>query len=250
MPFFRSLLLMLCCSSVQAGELMVSAAASLNQAFTEIAREYELTNPDTQVVLNFAASGLLLQQVAKGAPVDVLAVADQQTMDAAQQQKLIAEHTRADFAGNALVLVVPKASTIALNNLNDLQGKAISRIAIGNPDAVPAGRYAQSALETAGLWSVLQERLISTQNVRQALAYAAGNEVEAAFVYRSDISAAVDKVREVFEVPLQAPVLYPLATVRSSQNQVEAQRFENFVRSSQGQKILRSHGFVPLDELP
>jgi molybdate transport system substrate-binding protein len=250
MPLFRFLLLMLCCGSVQASELLVSAAASLNQAFTEIAREYESAHPETQVVLNFAASGLLLQQIAKGAPVDVLAVADQQTMDAAQQQKLITAQTRRDFAGNALVVVVSQASALTLKGLKDLQGAGISRIAIGNPDAVPAGRYAQSALEKAGLWSALQERLIGTQNVRQALAYAARNEVDAAFVYRSDISTAANKVREAFEVHLPVPVRYPLATVRSSPNQVEAQRFEYFVRSVQGQHILRSHGFVPLDELP
>ncbi|WXL24279.1 molybdate ABC transporter substrate-binding protein [Ectopseudomonas mendocina] len=249
MLLFRSLLLMLLCSSAQAGELMVSAAASLNQAFSEIASAYQQTHPHTQVLLNFAASGVLLQQVAKGAPVDVLAVADQQTMDSAEQQGLISPGSRVDFAGNALVLIVPQGVTDNPSTLKDLLAGGVKRIAIGNPDAVPAGRYAQTALESAGLWQGIQPLLINTQNVRQALAYAAQGEVDAAFVYSSDVKEAAGKVSVAFAVPLAAPPLYPMATVRSSQQQDEAARFQAFVGSEQGQAILQKHGFIRMAEV-
>jgi molybdate transport system substrate-binding protein len=242
------LLLLLLCTSARAEELVVSAAASLNQAFTEIAQGYQQAHPQTKVVLNFAASGLLLQQIGKGAPVDVLAVADQQTMDSAQKQGLLTPGSRSNFAGNALVLIVPRHSKTQLTRLEDLLGEGIKRVAVGNPDAVPAGRYAQSALEAAGLWQGIQPRLIATQNVRQALAYAARGEVEAAFVYSSDVEAALDKVRVAFAVPLAEPPVYPMATIRSSQKQTEAKRFQDFVRSETAQAILLKHGFIRLAE--
>lgn len=128
---------------VQAGEVTVSAAASLTNAFQEIARNYETQHADAKVLLNFGASGALLQQMAKGAPVDVFASADQETMDMAAKQNLLAAETRQDFALNALVLIVPNTSKLELKQLADLQQSAVEKVAIGNPASVPVGRYSQ-----------------------------------------------------------------------------------------------------------
>src|SRR5690606_33036423 len=113
----------------QASELMVSAASSLTNAFKEIARSYEELYPDAKVQLNFGASGALLQQVAKGAPVDAFASADQETMDQAARQKLIEPGSRQDFANNALVLIVPNDSTLKLARLDNLTQPAVEKIA-------------------------------------------------------------------------------------------------------------------------
>lgn len=192
---------------------------------------------------NFAASGPLLQQIAKGAPVDVFASADQETMDKAQQQSLLQPGTRQDFARNTLVLIVPADSKLPLRTLADLRRAEVKRIAVGNPDSVPVGRYSKQALEAAGQWTPLQPKVINTQSVRQSLDYVARGEVEAGFVYATDAAIMPQKVRTVFTVPTSKPVSYPIATIGSSQQQVEAKRFARYVLSPQGQAILQRYGF-------
>ena len=140
-------------ASAIAADLIVSAAASLTNAFTDIGREFERAHPDTKVVFNFAGSGQLLQQIAKGAPVDVFASADQETMDQAESQGLIETSSRFNFVRNALVVVVPIDSKLSLSSLEQLAKKEFRHIAIGNPDSVPVGRYSKSVLVAAGYWN-------------------------------------------------------------------------------------------------
>lgn len=241
---FLWLPLLLVCTAPRAAELTVSAAASLSEAFGAIASGYQHAYPQTRVMLNVGASGLLLQQVARGAPVDVLAVADRQTMDQAERLDLLLPGSRAEFAKNTLVLVVPASTQRVIYDLSDLLGADFRRVAIGNPDAVPAGRYAQDALRAAGLWPRLQDRLVGTQNVRQALAYATRGEVEAAFVYRSDVHQADERVSVALEVALEPLPVYPIAILRNSNKLEQARRFLAYVRSPAGQALLQRQGFV------
>lgn len=237
------LILLLSHATAQARELIVSAAASLTEAFTEIGKRYESTRPDVRVLLNFGASGALLQQIANGAPVDVFASADQETMDRAQQQQLVAAAERHDFAGNALVVVVPSDSRLSMGSLQALADPGVARLAIGNPASVPVGRYAQKALKSAGLWTVVSVKAVHALNVRQALDYVARGEVDAAFVYATDARLMPDRVRIVYEVPTVTPIRYPIAPVIGSGQAEEARQFVDFVRSDEGQDILRRHGF-------
>ncbi|RJG01185.1 molybdate ABC transporter substrate-binding protein [Noviherbaspirillum sedimenti] len=230
-------------SFAQAGEITVSAAASLTNAFREIAGAYEAQHPGGKVALNFAASGVLLQQMAKGAPVDVFASADQETMDMAVQQGLVKAAARRDFARNTLQVVVPADSKLALKGLPDLTQAAVSKIAIGNPASVPVGRYARHALEAARLWPLLETKAIHTQNVRQSLDYVARGEVDAGFVYATDAALMPGKVRVAFSVPLDTAILYPIARTAASTNGAEASRFVNFIASRAGQAILAKYGF-------
>ena len=232
-----------CVANAQAADLVVSAAASLTNAFTDIGKEFEQAHPGTKVVLNFAGSGQLLQQIAKGAPVDVFASADQETMDQAQSQGLIDLASRYNFVSNALVVVVPKLFRLELSSLGQLKSAEIRHIAIGNPDSVPAGRYSKSVLVASGQWDTLAPKLINTQNVRQSLDYVARGEVEAAFVYRTDAAILSDKVRIALEVPSVTPVLYPIATVKGANNKAQAKGFTDFVRSDAARKIFRTYGF-------
>lgn len=227
-----------------AGELTVSAAASLTQAFKDIAQRYEQQHPGTKVLLNFGASGALLQQMAKGAPVDVFASADQDTMDQAEQQCLVLRSGRRDFARNTLVVVVPADRPLALRTLQDLTQPAVRQIALGNPASVPVGRYSQKALAAARLWPAVQAKAIHTQNVRQSLDYVARGEVEAGFVYGTDARVMPDKVKVAFTVPLQAPIHYPIAPVAPSAHADEARRFVAYVLSPEGQAILARYGFL------
>lgn len=227
----------------QAGELTVSAAASLTDAFKEIGLAFESQHPGTEAVFNFGASGALLQQLVRGAPVDVFASADEETMDRAQRQGLVLGSQRHDFARNSLVIVVPVDGPLELERLEDLAQTSVKRVAIGNPAIVPAGRYTRRALEARTLWSAVKAKMIGTQNVRQALDYVARGEVDAGFVYATDAAIMKDKVRIAFPVPIDVPILYPIARTANSANAEMAEQFVEFVLAPAAQAILRKYGF-------
>jgi molybdate transport system substrate-binding protein len=235
--------LALAASLARAGDLHVSAAASLSNAFKEVAERYEARHAGTKVLLNFGASGALLQQMAKGAPVDVFASADIETMDMAAKRGLIVNGERRDFARNSLVVIVPRDSRITLKRLQDLGQPAVQKVAIGNPASVPVGRYTRHALDSAKLWTGIAAKAINTQNVRQSLDYVARGEVDAGFVYGTDAALMKDKVKVAFEVPLDIAIAYPIARTAASADAPEARRFIDFVLSPAGQAVLASYGF-------
>ena len=225
---------------VQAAEMTVSAAASLTNAFNEIKGLFEKNHAGLKVNVNYAASNPLLKQIQEGAPVDIFASADQGTMDKAVAAKVVDPATRKDFALNDLVLIVPAGSKKPAK-LEDI--KALKRIAIGNPDSVPAGRYSKDALTTAKLWEAVQPQLIMGNSVRQVLDYVARGEVDAGFVYRTDAKQLADKVDVVMIVEGHDPVSYPIAVVNTGKEAKMGQEFINFVISPEGQAVLAKYGF-------
>lgn len=234
-----SIVLLLVSTPALAGELLVSAAASLTNAFTEMKAPFEAANPGATLVLNFAASGALLRQMEQGAPVDVFASADQETMDKA----LIDPATRVNFAGNALVLIVPSDSTFPLRSPEELKDGQVKLIAIGNPDSVPVGRHTRGALEAAGLYEALTPKFVLAENVRQALDYVARGEVQAGFVYATDAAQRADKVKVATEVVGLRPISYPIALLKESKSKDMGRKFIDFVTGEEGQAILAKYGF-------
>ncbi len=226
-----------------AADIIVSAAASLTNAFTDIGKDYEKANPGQKVNFNFASSGALLQQISRGAPVDVFASADQETMDRAAKQNLIVRTSRHDIVRNTLVVIAPKGAKSAPKSLADLKDAGITRLAISNPESVPVGRYTKEALESAGLWDAVKGKSLNTQNVRQSLDYVARGEADAGFVYVTDATIMPDKVDILFEVPTKTPILYPIAVVKGGGNENFALKFIEYVRSDSGQRILGKYGF-------
>ncbi|MDD0838343.1 molybdate ABC transporter substrate-binding protein [Curvibacter sp. HBC61] len=227
---------------LRAQELTVSAAASLTNAFQAVAQAFEKERPGVKVTLNFAASGPLLQQIRQGAPVDVFASADQDTMDRAVAAQLMAPG-RVDFASNSLVLVVPANQTQPPSSLADLGGPGYRKIAVGQPSSVPVGRYTLEALRAAQLDAPLQPRFIYGDSVRQVLTYVGRQEVDAGFVYRTDALLDPSKVRIAFSVPTATPVRYPVAVVKASRQPALAQAFVDYLRSAPAQALLQGHGF-------
>jgi molybdate transport system substrate-binding protein len=230
--------------AASAADLTVSAAASLTNAFAEIGRAFEAQNPGTKVQFNFAASGALLQQIAKGAPVDVLASADEETMDDAQKQGLVDPSTRIDFVRNTLVVIVPGDSKAVPSALADLARDRVHRIAIGQPASVPVGRYTKAVLEQANLWSAIEPKMIGAQSVRQALDYVARGEVDGGFVYATDAAIMAGRVRVAFTVPTLTPILYPIAVLKNAGDAATAQRFVRFVAQPEAQAVLARFGFA------
>lgn len=228
-----------------AQDITVSAAASLQNAMRDIGAAYQAAHPGRTVHFNVAASGPLLAQITQGAPVDVFASADTDTMDQAQARRLIKAETRVNFAANELVLISPRSQADRLNTVADLKQPAIARIAVGTPATVPAGRYAQAALEQQGLWAGLKPKFVFAENVRQALNYVSRAEADAGLVYRTDALVEQDKVRIEATVPTVKPVLYPIAVVRASPRAVAAADFIRFVNGATGQALLARYGFSP-----
>lgn len=229
--------------AAQAQEVVVSAAASLTNAFQTVGQAFEKAHPGAKVTFNFAASGPLLAQIQQGAPVDVFASADQETMDRAAKANVLADGSRADFARNTLVLIVPTASANVPQKLSDLGTAAYKRISTGTPTSVPVGRYTMASVQDAGLSSALESKWIYGESVRQVLNYVARGEVDAGFVYRTDALIEKDKTRIALTVPTSTPVSYPIAQVANSKNAALGKEFIVFVRSDAGQKILDSFGF-------
>lgn len=228
--------------SAFAADIVVSAAASLSNSFADLGKTYEAKHPGYRVVLNFAASDVLLKQIEQGAPADVFASADEITMDRAAQSELIDPSTRKDFASNTLVLIVGNGVK-APASLQDLAGSGYTHIAIGNPDSVPGGRYAKEALDTAKLWDKLQTQIIPTQNVRQALDYVARGEAQAGFVYATDAETQKGKVHVAMIISTSTPVRYPISVIAASAHPELARGFADFIVSAEGQAVLKRYGF-------
>lgn len=243
--FFLTLML-LSARYAYAQEILVSAAASLTQVFQEIGGAFEKRNPSIKVRFNFGGSGALLQQLDRGAPVDVFASADQETMDQAQAKDLLVPNTRQNFVGNTLVLITPILGNPPLpQTLNDLIRADYPRLAMAHPLSVPAGRYAQAALVQAQIWQSLQPKMIYALHVRQALDYVARGEVSAGFVYRTDALYLNDQVRIALAVPTPQAINYPIAIVKTSTQQALAQQWIDFLATDLARTLFIKHGFAP-----
>lgn len=226
-----------------AQQLTVSAAASLTDAFKELGTRFEASKPGATVRFNFAASGVLLQQISQGAPVDVFASADKETMNRAAEQKLIDTATRKDFVTNSLVLVEPAKDGPGLKSMQDLTGPAVKKIAVGKTATVPVGRYTKEVLESANLWTVLEPKFVQADSVRQVLDYVSRGEAEAGFVYRTDASIMGDKVKVVLTPSGHTPVTYPIAIVADSKEKALARDFIAFLSTDAAQQTLARFGF-------
>jgi molybdate transport system substrate-binding protein len=227
------------------GEIIVSAAASLRNAFQEIGEIYE-KQTGVRPNFNFAASGVLQQQIESGAPVDVFASAAQQQMDNIEKKGLLLDGTRQNFTGNSLVLIIPASSSLRLKSFEDLVDAKVGRIAIGNPKTVPAGQYAQDSLTAMGLWDKLQARFIPGENVRQVLDYVSRDEVEAGFVYATDAAVGEEKIRVAATAPkgTHEEIIYPIAVIKDSKNSDAAKMFIELTLSKTGKDILAKYGFT------
>ncbi len=232
-------------AQTQTQTLTISAAASLTNVLKDLAPRFEASRPGLKLQFNFAASGVLIQQIAQGAPVDVFISADEETMSRGIAQKLLDPASLKDIASNQVVLVVPADVTglAKVSSVADLAAPAVKRVAIGKLASVPAGRYARQSLEAARLWAALEPRLIHADSVRQVLDYVARGEVDAGFVYATDAAVMADKVRVVSRVDGHDPVRYPAALVSDGRLKPQAADFLTFLLGADAQATLAKAGF-------
>lgn len=226
-----------------AGELRLSVAGSMIDVVKEAVSTYMQQHPQTRLLPNFASSGSLAKQLAAGAPADIYISANPKWMDYVVAQGIVPAETVRTLAYNRLVLV--GSPTVPVKELQDLS--QLSRIALGSPQSVPAGRYAQQALEQAGLYQPLltEGKLIMAKDVRQALLYADRGEADVAFVYATDALLA-RQAKILLEVPadLYPRVTYPMGLTVSGADKEEARAFLEFLQSAGAREIFERHGFV------
>jgi molybdate transport system substrate-binding protein len=230
---------------VLAANVIVFAAASLKESMDEQARRFESATGNT-VVVSYAATNALAKQIEAGAPADVFISADVDWMDYVQQRGLVTPQTRVEVLRNALVLVAPVASHVGLKVMPGF-GIATAlgggRLAIANPDSVPAGRYAKAALESLGVWASVESRIARTENGRAALALVSRGEAPLGIVYRTD--ALADKsvrIVDTFPSETHPPIIYPAAIVATSKSNA-ARSLLDYVRSDTARSIWQRFGF-------
>jgi molybdate transport system substrate-binding protein len=230
---------------VSAEELNLYAAASLTDCLKELAQGFEKVTPH-KVVFNLGGSNDLARQIKAGAPADLFFSADKAQMDGVEAAGLVRAQDRVDVLSNVLVVVVPSASTAKLGVAGDLQG--VKHLALADPQAVPAGVYAKSWLESIGLWDKLKDKVVPTLNVRAALAAVESENADAGIVYRTD--AAISKrVKVAFEVPKgQGPaIVYPLAPLVGSKKPATAE-LVRYLTSAAAREVYARYGFIVLGE--
>ncbi len=243
------IVLLLGLATVLAGDapapLTVSAAVSLSEALEAVGRVYRASG-NAEVRFNFAGSNVLARQILSGAPVDVFISADEPQMRLVETAGEVAPGTRIDLLGNRLAVVL-SASAPAIRDIEGLVQPAIRRIALGDPQAVPAGVYAKQYPQAVGVWDRLASRVVPVANVRAALTAAAAGHVDAAIVYRSDL-VATGGVRLAFVVSdPQAPrIVYPAAALARSRNPAAAARFLAFLTGAEAGALFGRYGFEPL----
>ena len=225
----------------QEAEFTVFGAMSLTDALTEIGEQFTETH-GVKVYFSFAASATLQRQVEKGASADVFISASPKQVDALAERNLVLTESRYDVLANRLVLVAHTSSP-----LKNLTGAGISRIAIGQPEIVPAGSYAKEALITLGVWDALQPKLIYGVDVRATLAYVTAGNVDAAIVYQTDATLSRDvKVLYQFPAETHAPIVYPAVIMKGSRQKRHARQFIDYLKSARATQIFEKHGFTCL----
>jgi len=231
-------------TSALAQELIVSAAASLTDAFSDIEPAFENAHPGVDVIMNFASSGALYRQIEQGAPADVYASANPKWMNKAIAKGFIKNTDAHIFAHNSLVLTTPEDNPANIRTLNDLTGSKVTSIGIGTPETVPAGQYAKGALTARKLYKKLTPKMIFGESVRQVLDYLSRGEIDCGFVYRTDAVKTGKHVLIIEDIPLKKPVTYPIAVLKHSAMPDMAKAFVEFVRSDAGIALLEERGFT------
>lgn len=221
-------------------ELLVFGAASLTESLETLGREYT-AKTGQPVVFSFGASSDLARQIEAGAPADVFFSADTAKMDILEKADLVRPSSRREFLSNALVVVVPSNARTKIASANDLL--PLSKIALADPAAVPAGVYARKWLSSLGLWEKIEPKVVPTLDVRGALAAVESGAVPAAVVYRTD--AAISKrVRIAFTAENGPEILYSVAPLNSSKNPSDAAAFVEFLSGPAGREEFEKRGFL------
>jgi molybdate transport system substrate-binding protein len=234
--------------SAQGKDVVIFAAASLKNALDDIAGQWQ-RETGKKVVISYAASNTLIKQIEQGAPADIFISADLDWMDYGQQKDLIKPDSRSNLLGNRLVLIAPKDSSVSANIQPGFDLAALlkgGRLAMGNVDAVPAGKYGKASLEKLGVWDSVKDKIAQAESVRAALLFVSRGEAPLGIVYQTDAAADPSvKIVGTFPENTHPPIIYPVALTKESTN-ADAQAFLNYLRSPAARAAFERQGFAVL----
>lgn len=240
MKSFLAILFFVSSAMGASAELTVFAASSTTEVMKELASAYREKTGE-KIQFNLAGSGVLARQIDAGAPADLFVSAHVKWMDYLEDRQLLATDTRTAVAGNTLVLVAPRDSSLTYGSF---MTNRTGRLAVGDFQSVPAGAYAEAALTSLGWMDNVQGRLVKGANVRTVLMYVEHGEVDAGIVYRTDamLSRKV-KIIGAFPDDAHPPIVYPAACLKSANPKAKA--FLDFIKSDAGQAVWKKYGFAP-----
>ncbi len=221
--------------------LTISAASNLIPAFEEIGELFE-DETDIEVDFNFGASGQLAEQISRGAPVDLFASADSAYIDVLSTEGLILEPTVTEFARGRIVLWSADPEEIRLDDVRDLDQAAVETVALANPAISPFGQAAREALERAGLWESLEDKIVYGSNISQTLHMAEVGSADAAIVALSLVQDS-DRGWSLIPESQHKPIRQVIAVLRGTENEGAARSFIDFIIRDPGQEILRRFGY-------
>jgi len=243
--FVLAMYLAVASPAVTAADVTVFAAASLKEAMDEQAKTFE-AGTGNKVIVSYGASNTLAKQIEAGAPADIFISADLDWMDYLDQKKLLAPNTRFDLLRNTLVLIAPSSSNSTLRigpNFALAAALGSEKLAMANPDSVPAGKYGKSALEKLGAWGSVEKQVARAENVRAALALVSRGEAPFGIVYRTDALADKGvKIVDTFPSDSHPPIIYPAALLATSKS-AAAKPLLDYVRSAPARSVWEKYGF-------
>jgi molybdate transport system substrate-binding protein len=239
--FAYLLCLLILATPALAGDVTISAAASLKDVINELSDIFTKIHPDVKLLKNSGASGALAKQVANGAPTDIYISANPEWMDYLKNNRMVDAASVGTFAYNTLVFVGAPGRKV--DSLQDIV--KLAKIAIGSPKSVPAGEYAMEALRKGGMEKQMQGKLVMARDVRECLMYAERGEVDGAFVYKTDALLG-KRTKILFTVPqnLYPRVTYPMALTLSGMGNRDAEAFRTFLQSEEAKAVLTRYGFA------
>lgn len=226
----------------QAQTLVVAAASDLTKAFEELGKEYQRTT-NQQVTFSFGSTGLLAKQIEQGAPMDLFAAANVEFIDKLAEKGLIIADTKALYARGRVTIWRKADSPIEINKIEDLTNPQIKRIAIANPEHAPYGVAAKEAMQKAGVWGKVSEKIVYGENISQTFQFAQTGNADVALVSLS-LSIGSDGKWLVVPQELHKPVDQALAVIKSSKQPENARKFAAYVNSPEGRIIMRKYGFT------
>jgi molybdate transport system substrate-binding protein len=229
-----------------AAEVTVYAAASLKESLDAVAKAFEARTKN-HVVVSYGASNAMARQIESGAPADIFISADTDWVDYLSGRDLVAPGSRRNLLANALVLIAPlkSATRLRLEPRADIAGAlGDRRIALGNPDSVPAGKYAKAAFTALGLWKGLEGKIAAAENVRAALAFVAREETPLGVVYRTDaLAEPMVRIVDMFPAGTHRPIVYPMVVLKRA-TRPSAGAFADFLASPEARAIFSRFGFT------
>jgi molybdate transport system substrate-binding protein len=243
---FASAVAPIAAARAQAGGLVIFAAASLKNALDEIATDWSKAGAKPMPKISYASSSVLAKQMEQGAPADLFISADLDWMDYVEKKDLIQKDTRFNLLGNKIVLIAPKDSKVAVDVKPGFDlAKALGggRLAMGNVDSVPAGKYGKSALEKLGAWNGVKDMTAQADNVRAALLLVARGEAALGIVYSTDAAAEPNvKIVGTFPEDSHVPIIYPAALTKDTKA-ADAKPFLEYLKSTKARPAFEKQGF-------